>query len=319
MKSNIKISVWSFLIFSLLMIGIISPAWGSINYQTTIAKGTDEFVIDQYNESSWDAVVDSSINPSDWFEGEANITNARSKITVKGWTTASWQLYDVLITLFMPAQFTTEEMITIISIMGMQEFNETTINANYTSEYNLWYGLRAVWNFTTGSYEEDPSYSDGVFVLWNPSDYVTMLNDYNSLIEVLNGNTAIIMSGYSFQNFTGDEFLWQLTMNGLAIASPQTDYLNDLVNDLGCTNATVSGSTLIFNRYGITDYTVEISYGSKGILSEFSVKDTVDIVIFKLTSSNTEWIFFTILLSSSVFVILVIAYMIYKNIRLKKR
>jgi len=106
-----------------------------------------------------------------------------------------------------------------------------------------------VWNYTSSDYEEDPSDSkDEIIVLQNPLDYKSMLDDFNSLAKTL-----------SFPNITADEFLWQLALNGLAIAEPQADYLDYLVSELGCENASVSGSTLIIERYGLTNYTVEIS------------------------------------------------------------
>ncbi|MHA2039795.1 MAG: hypothetical protein ACW98X_25545, partial [Promethearchaeota archaeon] len=61
-------------------------------------------------------------------------------------------------------------------------------------------------------------------------------------------------------------------------------------------NTTVIGSTLIIKRYGITNYTVEISYGERGIMSSFTVKNISGTIIYQITSSNSEWIFYLILL-----------------------
>jgi len=120
-----------------------------------------------------------------------------------------------------------------------------------------------------------------------------MLDYYNNLSAEL--NEKLSFSPYSFPNLNADEFLWQLALNGLAIAKPQTEYLQVLIDDLGCENATSSGSTLIFERYGETNYTVEIMYGSEGTMSSLSVKTVAETVIFRIISTNSEWMFFLII------------------------
>jgi len=179
--------------------------------------------------------------------------------------------------------------------MESQEYNETTINANYTTNFSLWYGLSAVWNFTDDVYEEEPSYAAGILILENPLQFETMLDDYNTLAADLNGNFAIILSGYTFPILTADEFLWQLILNGLAIAKPQSEYLTDLIIGFGCDNASSNGSTLIYKRFGVTNYTVEVTYGSKGTISTFTVKDIGGETIYQLITTNIDWIFYTIL------------------------
>jgi len=296
-KSKNRTSILSLTIVSLFLIGILSTSIvASSTYQHTLAKGTDEFIVGLYNSAEWKTTVDSTLTPSDWFEGEANITNAKSKITLKGWTLNTWDTFDVLISIFMPEYFNFTETMALLILMDSQGYNETTINANYTTNYNLWYGFRAVWNYTSNDYEEDPSYSDGIIILDNPLDYKSMLDDYNNLAEDLNGNFVIQSLDYSFPNVSADEFLWQLALNGLAIAEPHGDYLESLVSELGCENASVSGSTLVFEHYGLTNYTVEISYGDKGIMSSFTVKALGDAVIYQITSSNSEWLFYLILI-----------------------
>jgi len=304
---------------SLFLIGILSTSIvASATYQHTLAKGTDDFVVELYNSAEWKANIDSNLTPSDWFEGEANITNAKSKTTLKGWTANTWDTYDVLTSIFMPEYFSFGETLTLLSIMDSQGYNETTINANYTNIYSLWYGLRTVWNYTSNDYEESPSYSDGIIILQNPLDYKSMLDDYNNLAEDLNGNTAIQLSGYSFPNVSADKFLWQLALNGLAIAEPHGSYLESLITELGCENASVSGSTLIIKRYGLTNYTVEISYGDKGIMSSFTVKDIGDTVIYLITSSNSEWLFYLILIIVSTSSVVLVVYVVIRNWRHKK-
>jgi len=318
-KSKTRTSILSLTILSLFLIGILSTSiLASSTYQHTLAKGTDDFVVRLYDSADWKTTVNSTLTPSDWFEGEANITNAKSKTTLKGWIANTWDTYDVLISIFMPEYFSFGEILALLSIMKSQGYNETTINANYTNTYSLWYGLRAVWNYTSNDYEENPSYSDGIIILQNPLDYKSMLDDYNNLAEDLNGNFAIQLSGYSFPNVSADEFLWRLALNGLAIAEPHGNYLESLITELGCENASVSGSTLIFKRYGLTIYTVEISYGDKGIMSSFTVKDISNTVIYQITSSNSEWLFYLILILVSTCSVVLVAYLVIRNRRHKR-
>ena len=313
-KSKSRTSVLSLTILSIFLIGILSTSIvASSTYQHTLTKGTDDFVVELYNSADWKTTVDSILTPSDWFEGEANITNAKSKTTLKGWVAITWGTFDVLTSLFMSEYFSFIETMTLLTIMSSQGYNETTINTNYTNDYNLLYGLRAVWNYTTNDYEEDPSYSDAIIAFQNPLDYKSMLDDYNTLAEDLNGNFAIQFLGYSFPNISTDEFLWQLALNGLAIAEPHADYLESLVSELGCENASVSESTLIFERYGLTSYTVEISYGDKGIMSTFTVKDIGDSVIYQITSSNSEWLFYLILIIVSASSVVLVVYFVIRN------
>jgi len=318
-KSKTRTSILSLTILSLFLIGTLSTSIvASSTYQHTLAKRTDDFVVELYNSAEWKTTVDSNSTPSDWFEGEANITNAKSKTTLKGWVANAWDTYDVLTSIFMPEYFNFTETMALLFLMDSQGYNETTINANYTNNYDLTYGLRAVWNYTSNDYEENPSYSDGIIILQNPLDYKAMLDDYNNLAEDLNGNFAIIFSGFKFPNVSADEFLWRLALNGLAIAEPHGDYLESLISELGCENASVSGSTLIFKRYGLTNYTVEISYGDKGIMSSFTVKDIGDTVIYQITSSNSEWLFYLILILVSTCSVVLVVYLFIRDRRRKR-
>lgn len=290
----------------------------AITYRLTLTKGTEEFTVITYDKEAWNSTVNSTLNPSDWFEGDSNITNAKSKITLKGWTTDTWTIYDWLISIFLPQYYTSEEIFLLLGIMDSQGYNETTINANYTQIYPLWYGLRSVWNFTNNGYEESPSYLDGIIILQNPSSYKTVLDDYHILANNLNANIAIQIAGYSFANITADEFLWQLVFSGFGIAEPQSEYLAEVVNELGSENVTNSGNTLIFERNGLANYTVEISYGIKGMMSSFTVKDVVGTTIFQINSSNSDWIFYLILIIISSIAVGLVIFIIIRKRKLKR-
>jgi len=313
-----KVNYLGLSLLGLIIFGmLITTVSAATTYQSTLVKGTEEFIITQYDETAWKNTVNTSSTPNDWFEGAANITNSKSKFTIKGWSYTTWQIYDVLTSIIMPEYFNTEEIFTLLGAMSNQGYNETIINANYTVSYNLWYGLRAVWNFTYGNFEEEPSFIDGVFVLENPLLFKTMLDDYNNLSAELNGK-LMLPPGYSFPILTADEFLWQIALNGLAIAEPQEEYLINLVNELGCENASSNANTLIFDRYGITNYTVEIIYGVKGLISTFYVKDNNESIIFQFLSRDSNWLFYMILIILAALVVGLIVFLIIRQRKFKK-
>ena len=317
-KSKTRTKVLSLLILSLFLIGILSTSIvASTTYQLTLTKGTDDFVVELYNDAEWKNTVDSSLTPSDWFEGEANVTNAKSKATLRGWVPAPWSTYDVFTSIFMREIFNFTEIFTLLFRMNSNGYNETDINANYTTIYDFWLGLRSIWNYTSTEYDENPKEApDRIIILPDPLKYRVMLDDYNTLAEDLNGKLFINSTGLIFPNVSADEFLWTLIFSGFATAGPHGDYLEALVSELGCENTTVSGSTLIIERYGITNYTVEVSYGEKGTMSSFTVKDINDEVIYKITSSNSEWLFYLILIIVPAISVVII---VYAFIRSKKR
>jgi len=313
-KSKIKMNLLILSLFVLITAGMLSTAVSaSSNYKTTLTKGTEIFTVEKYDIDGWKTTVNSNTTPSDWFDGYTNLTGAQSKVTLKGWNDITWDTYDVFFSLFMREYFTLEDLVIILNLMDNLGYNETTINANYTNTYKLWYGLRAVWNFTAGELANTPSYIDGLIVFKNPLDFKAILDDYNILATELNGIFPIQLAGYNFPILNADDFLWQLVLNGLSIGKPQSDYLVNLIDELGCENVTVSGSSLNINRYGETDYIVVISYGGKGTMSSLLVKDVDENIIFQIVSTNSEWIFYTILIVIAICGVVLAVYVIIKK------
>ncbi|MFX0059359.1 MAG: hypothetical protein ACFE85_09640 [Candidatus Hodarchaeota archaeon] len=322
LKNKTKVEILSISIISLIIIGMFSTTVYGVTYQVALKKGTEQFNVEYYNDSAWKSTVNSSSTPNEWFVGDADVTDAKSKKTVMGWNYITWETYDVFVSVFLSTIFNGILSSALFLLLESQGYNETTINANYTSDYLLWYGLQAVWNFNDEAFEEEPSYSEGILILQNPLKYKIMLEDYNNLAEDLNSNFAIQMAGYSFPNLTADEFLWQLAFNGLALAKPFSDYALELVNELGCENVTVNTvnglTSLRFEQTGETNYTVEFSYGLKGTLSSFTVKDIDDNIIYQIISTNSDWIFYTILIIGAVGISGLIGYTIFRRKKLKR-
>jgi hypothetical protein len=259
--------------------------------------------------------VNSTSSPSNWFEGEADTIGAQSKIIIKGWNSVTWEMYDVFVSLFLSALFEPEEIAPLLMMMEDQGYNETTINTNYTNSYNLWIGLSAVWNFTVGEFEEDPSYAnDPLLIFQNPTDIDDILSDYNNLSAGFNSKLPSdplpILDSY--------EFLWLFIFNGLALSTPSGTYLENLITTLNCENATVNNNILIINRAGETNYTVEIAYGSEGTISSFIVKDVSDNIIYQIISRNSEWIFYTIVIVLVICIGGLSAYLIFRKRKINR-
>ncbi len=320
MKKNTKISIIGISLLSIFILGIFSTTTiAKGNYNIALTKGTEVFTVSQYDEAAWKTIVNSSTTPSIWFEGESNHTGAKSKSTIKGWNYVTWESYDVFVSFFLSALFESEELIPILGLLNSQGYNETTINANYTNSYNLWYGLRAVWNFTIGSFEEDPTNAnDPLLIFQNPTDIDDILIDYNNLSAKLNSNLMIQMSGYTFPILNSDEFLWLFVFNGLALGTPSSSYIEDLTTTLNCQNATVNNNILTINRVGETNYTVEIIYGSEGTMASFLVKDVGDNIIYHIVSTNSDWIFFTTLIAVVICIGGISVYLIIRKQKINK-
>jgi len=317
LKNKTKTSLLSLSLLSIILLGVLSSSISaSATYQLNLSKGTDEFTVDLYDDDEWETTVGPSLTTSDRFGGEADVTNAKSKITLKGWATRTWTVYDVLTSIIMPEFLSFLEIANLSSEMINNGYSETYINENYNNNFSSWFGLRAIWSYTTKTYEEKPSTNDIITILDDPSDSKTMLDDYNTLATELNVN--LNLTGPSFPNVSADGFLWALIFSGLAIAGPQADYLNSLVTELGCENVTVSGSTLIIERYGLTNYTVEISYGEKGMMSSFIVKNISGTVIYQITSTNSEWLFYLILIIVAISAVAIVTFLFIRKKRLHK-
>jgi len=318
MYTKIRITGVSLLcMFFLGMFSTITTANG--NYNIALTKGTEVFTVSQYDEAAWKTTVNSSTTPSNWFEGDSNQTSAKSKNTIKGWNYVTWEFYDVFVSLFLPALFESEELIPLLVVMSNLGYNETTINANYTNSYNLWVGLRAIWNFTIGSFEEDPTIeNDPLLIFKNPTDFDDILSNYNNLSAELNSLPAIIISNISFPILESDEFLWLYIFNGLTIGTPFSSYLEELITALDCKNVTVSNNVLTINRTGETDYTVEITYGNEGTMSSFVVKDVDSNIIYQITATNSDWLFFTTLIILVICIGGLSAYLIFRKRKLNR-
>ena len=306
-------------LLGLLMIGFSFTAVSATpNYQLTLTKSTEEYTVVNYDSTAWKATVSPTSSPKQFFQGDSNVTGAKSKQTVKGWVESTFTTYQAMLSLYFSlSEYLVWQAYNISAVAG---FNETTINDKYPNEYAVWSGISAEWYFTKGAYPETPNNTVlPIVMMKNPSDYKSILDDCNAIVdEILNSSLNPLIKSQFLPNITADQFAWQLVTYGFGVLSPRNTYLENMVNDLGCVNTIASGSTLIFNKTGVTDYSIEVSYGSNGILSAFAVKNASGDIIYQITSSNSDWLFYTLLFSFIGVVFIAIVVLIVRKRKLKK-
>ncbi len=303
-------------LLGIILMGLISTSVSANpTYQLALTKGTEIFEITKYDNDGWENTVGNITMPDDWFEGDSNKTGAQGKYTTKRWIYLNISTYNM----FLEVMFSYEQFMAFMALSELG-YNETEINNNYTDSYWLWYGLGAEWHFTDSELNETADDSNSkIVILYHPEDYKKLLDDYNDLVEtIINDPSVPMLIKLQFSNITADELLWKLIFDGLAAASPFDDYLSSLINELNVENATVNQNTIIIERYGVTNYTVEVLYGNKGTLSTFIVKDVSGQIIYQITSYNTEWIFFTILMTIGISFVGIVSYLLFRKFKLNK-
>jgi hypothetical protein len=305
-------------LLGLLMIGFSFTAVSATpNYQLTLTKSTEEYTVVKYNATAWKATVSNTTSPKQFFQGDANVTGAKSKQTVKGWVDTTFTTYQAMLSLYFSlTEFGAWQFYNLTA----KGYNETTINEKYPNKYGVWSGISAEWWFTKGAYPETPNNTVvPIVMVKNPANYKSILDDCNAIIDEIWNDTSLGPIRFTFSpNKTADEFAWQLVTYGFGVLSPRDTYLETMVTDLGCVNTTASGSTLIFNKTGVTDYSIEVSYGSNGILSTFIVKDASGDIIYQIISSNSDWLFYTLLFSFIGVGVTVIVFLIVRKRKLRK-
>jgi hypothetical protein len=319
-RTRNRVIVLTLGLLGLLMIGFgFTAVSATPNYQLTLTKSTEEYTVKMYDATAWKSTVSNTSSPKQFFHGDANVTGAKSKQTVKGWVDTTFSTYQAMLSLY----FSLSEYITWLTFndsITAAGFNETTINDKYPNEYAVWSGISAEWYFTKGTYPETPNNTVVPIVMMkNPSDYKLILDDCNSIVdEIWNSTLPIPVKSGFLPNVSADQFAWQLVNYGFGVLSPRDTYLETMVTDLGCVDTTASGSTLIFDKTGVTDYSIEITYGSNGILSSFTVKDASDNIIYQITSSNSDWLFYTLIFSFIGGSVVLIVYVIVRKRKIRK-
>ncbi len=318
---NIKKSLAiKFIIILLLGIDLINQysiilVQAQINYKPTLEMGTQILEVKRYNEQIWKNTVNINSSPIDWFGGEANKVGAKSKNTLfelgyGGASTTAIFAYFVI----------PRNVIDIYNLLWEYGYDQSYIENNYNRNYIDWGYSFSNWRFTIKEFNDIPDilHSHSI-ILQFPQNLSTALKDYNNFTAIINNDTNLQSLGYSFPILSGDDLLWQFFTRRFAVASPISEYLTTLTNTLECENTTNRGNTLIFQRHGVKNYTVEVTYSTKGIIDYVVVKNSEGYIFYEITSFYPKIIFYVIVGILAIFILGVATLVIVKKIKLQKQ
>ena len=81
-----------------------------------------------------------------------------------------------------------------------------------------------------------------------------------------------------------------ITSGIFTIARPFNSYLTTLIDKLDCDDSEVKGNTLILEKKGEEDYTVEVTFSDQGMQSSLVIKNDEDRVIYEIIQDNTDMV-----------------------------
>lgn len=302
MRKNVlnkpKIVFSSLLILLMINLSTISSALPDSTYSLSVRSGAQVYEVKKYNEDLWKSTVNPITNPSNLFDGEANISGAKSKFIYQDSGGNDVNTYGIFYHFFFQWFNVPYD-----SLLKPNGYDLEYINGRYPYYYLIWDSNFGHWEFTTNSFKDYNNYTNmnpgpprkHVIILQQPSNFSGILLDYNDFATVVNNDTTIQASNYSLPLLNGEEFLWQLIINGLIIAAPFSSYLNQIISALDCSNASVQDSTLIFQRSGEEIFIVEITFNNLGIMDTILMKNTQNEVFYHITSSYSQNVVYIVL------------------------
>ena len=289
-RNRVKIILFSFLICTIFT-GLISTSnAASTNYAVALNKGTQTYLIEEYDEEEWEDVVDDILEPDDYFDGDSDEVGAKSRITIRNVASYKWDLFDALISIIDILSYIPDDLpINNVTLILIEQLSKDYVDDTYPDKYNVWESFAVKWDFETEEFDETPDESEYIIPIFkDPGDLKDILEDYNNWALKLN-LTMISLGLEPFPILDGDDFLWLLITSGmLAIASPFEKYLISVIEELDTEDAKVKENTLILERNGKEDYTVEMTFNDQGFQSNLVVKKDNGRVIFEIAQDDTD-------------------------------
>ena len=293
-----KIVLSSLIILSMITLSTISSALPDSTYSLSVRSGSQVFEVKSYDEALWKSTVNPMSDPSTLFGGEANISGAKSKLVSRDTGGNDLNTYSIFHH-FLFRWFN----VSYDSLLKPNGFDFDYINERYPEITFIWDCNFGYWKFTTNSFEHYANYTNmnpgpprkHLLLLRHPSDFTRILSDYNDFATVVNNNASIQAANYSLPLLSGEEILWQLILYGLIVANPFSSYLSQIITALDCSNASVQGNSLIFQRSGEEIFIVEITFNHLGIMDTILMKNTQNEVFYHITSSYPQIVVYTIL------------------------
>jgi len=261
-----------------LVSGIPELIHADSSYYNSLETGSQILEIKYINLPLWKETINYSSDPSDWFPGTSNQTGASSKKTFVGTDYNDLNTYGIFFQFF----YTWFDINHIT--LSQNGYGPSYINENYTKYYHVWGYDYQTYYFSSQPLGQNLDYYDNFFTFRQPSDFSTVLDDYNNFTTIVNNDLAMQNLNFSLPTVTGDEFLWKYFLNGLVIAKPISNYLLELVDALDCQNATVQSETLIIYRKGIGNYRLEIKFNEQGFMDSLNIKTANNELIYNISS-----------------------------------
>jgi len=290
-RDNVKRISLGFFILSTILIGLFSTSiTASTTYEPALNKGTATFMVNQYNEGKWEETVDKELEPDDFFDGDSDEIGARSRITIKNVGDQDWDLHDALIFIFDVEDFIDEDKLNETELVILLSFiSKDYVDEIYPEQHDVWEALTVQWDFETEEFDETPDERTYILPIFKePKNFKDLLDDYNKW--ALSLNTTMLSFGIEpFPIIDGDDFLWSLITSGIfTIARPFNSYLTTLIDELDCDDVEVKENTLILERKGEEDYSVEVTFSDQGMQSNLVIKNDEGRIIYENIQDNTD-------------------------------
>ncbi|MFW9970029.1 MAG: hypothetical protein ACFFDF_07490 [Candidatus Odinarchaeota archaeon] len=301
-------------VFPLLNSILISIVYANTNYTISLEKGTQILEVKKYDEETWKDTVNITSTPNNWFGGDADRIGAKSKSTLLMYGVNALNTYPLFFQLIIPTSYLSN-----FSDISNYGYDFTYVFENYPCIYQLWDYYYSYWKFTTKVFSVNPDIMyKKLYIFKYPENISILLNDYNDFVDVLNNDTSLKLLGYSFPFLNGDDLVWQFLTKRFSIGNPKNEYLTTFINTIGCNNVTIHGNTLVFQRYGEKNYTVEVTYGIQGIIDHINVKDSEGYTFYEINSFYPKTVFYIILGILAVFILGIVVVLIIKKHNLEK-
>ena len=258
-------------------------------YEVALEKGTEIYIVNSYNKEKWEDIFGDELDPDDWFEGDSDEIGAKSRLTLRNVGEWKWDTFDMLMNVFDVLDAIPKDLpLNNDTMKLMVFFSEDFVDALFEDKFSVWEAITVKWNYETEEFDETPDEKINTLpVFKNLKDFDEILDNYNEWATLIN-MTMILLGLEPYKIMDGDDFLWELILSQkLAIASPFKKYLNELIEEIDADDAEVKDNTLILERKGREDYTVEVSFNEQGIMSSFVIKNEDDRVIYEIIIDNT--------------------------------
>lgn len=269
-------------------------------YEVALEKGTELYIVNQYNEDKWEDTFGDELEPDDWFKGDSDKVGAKSRITFRNVGDFKTDTFEAFMTIFDVLDAIPKNLpVNNDTLRLMVLFSEDFIDEVYPDKFSIWEAITVKWNYETEEFDQTPDEKvNTIPVFKNIKNIIRILDNYNEWAEVINFNMTLLYPAFEPYPFMdGDDFLWKLILSGkLAIARPFNKYLNELIERLDANDAEVKDSTLVIDRKAKEDYTVEVSFNEQGIISSFIVKNEDERIIYEIIIDDTYEIILIVLI-----------------------